>query len=497
MAIAKTNYFLAGITLDRRSKEPIYLQLYKLLQQAILDQRLRPGQQLPPSRVFAEQLNISRTTVLLAFEHLFDEGYISGRGGSGTFVSHTIPDHLLQIPKWPDTREQQQLRTQKRVSNRGKRMTHTKLSWVTIHEELQPFRPGIPALRSFPFQKWNQLFTKQSKQLPIKNFGYGDPMGYPPLRSAIAEYLRVSRGVRCEMQQVLIINGSQQALSLASMVLADEGEQAWMEDPGYLGAQAAMNGAGLEVIPVPVDQEGIVMEEGKKRCPNPKLIYLTPTHQFPLGVTMGLPRRLELLKWANQQNAWIIEDDYDSEYRYTGKPISALQGLDTFGNVIYVGTFSKVMFPGLRLGYLVVPPALVDTFAAARAVMDRSSSILEQATLSAFIEEGHFGRHIRKMRLLYQQRREVLMEHLQTFLDGKINAQVPETGLHLIGWLEGEDDDQAVSKRLAEEEIIAPPLSKYKIKQDLPAGILLGYAAYREEEIKSAIQRLAKVLNTP
>lgn len=473
----------------------MYRQLYEVLRQAILSRRLRPGQRLPPTRELADTLGISRTTVLLAFDHLFSEGYIIGKTGSGTFVSATIPEHLLQMPaQMPATPA---TGATARLSERGKHICSTSSGNARRQQEnLRPFRPGIPGLREFPYDIWTRILTRQMRSLHYETFGYSDPAGYQPLREAIAGYLRIARAVNCEMEQVIIVNGSQQALDLIARVLLDPGEAAWVEDPGYGGAKEALSAAGIRLAAVPVDANGLVVAEGSRRHPEARLAYVTPSHQYPLGVTMSLPRRLELLEWAARADAWIIEDDYDSEYRYAGRPISSLQGLDRQGRVIYLGTFSKVLFPALRLGYLVVPPGLVDACIAAKAVSDRNCPLIEQAVAASFITEGHFGRHLRRMRLLYQSRQEALLEAGRKHLGGLLEMAPAETGLHLIGWLPDDADDRLVAARAEQAGIQAPALSVYSLKARRRPGLLLGYAAFDELLIEKSIRKLEKVLSS-
>ena len=492
MSKQKSEFLFTGIVLQSATEVPIYRQLYEALRQAILSRRLRPGQRLPPSRQLAETLGVSRTTVLLAFDHLFSEGYISGKSGSGTFVSATIPEHLLQVPA---TAAPPAVGSVPQLSERGKHICRISSGNARRQQEnLRPFRPGIPGLREFPYDIWNRLATRQIRSLHYEAFGYSDPAGYAPLREAIAGYLRVARAVNCEAEQVVIVNGSQQALDLIARVLLDPGEAAWMEDPGYGGAKEALRAAGISLRAVPVDAVGLMVAEGIRRHPDARLAYVTPSHQYPLGVTMSLPRRLELLEWAARADAWIIEDDYDSEYRYAGRPISSLQGLDRQGRVIYLGTFSKVLFPALRLGYLVVPPGLADAFIAAKAVSDRNCPLIEQAVVTSFITEGHFGRHLRRMRLLYQARQEALLEAGRKHLGGLLEMTPAETGLHLIGWLPEGADDRAISVRAEQAGIQVPPLSAYSLEEQQRPGLMLGYAAFDELLIEKSIRQLRRVL---
>jgi len=310
----------------------------------------------------------------------------------------------------------------------------------------------------------------------------------------ISAYLGATRAVRCTWEQVIVVSGSQQALDLAARVLLDPGDAAWVEDPGYAGARGALLGAGARLVPVPVDGDGLDVAAGAQLGAGARLAYVSPSHQYPLGVTMSLSRRLALLGWASRSGAWVLEDDYDSEYRYTGRPLEALQGLDPEGCVIYLGTFSKVLFPALRLGYLVVPPELVDPFTAARELVDRQSPSVEQAVLAEFIAEGHFARHVRRMRVLYAERQATLVEAAARELSGALDVRPAEAGMHLVGWLPGGTDDREASRRAAAEGVEATALSLHGIEPPQRRGLLLGYAAVGEEEIRAGVRRLAASL---
>jgi GntR family transcriptional regulator/MocR family aminotransferase len=323
---------------------------------------------------------------------------------------------------------------------------------------------------------------------------YGDPAGYGPLRAVIAEYLIAARGVRCRPEQVIVVAGSQQGLDLAARVLLDAGDKAWVEDPGYIGARGALTSAGADLVPVPVDQEGLEVVAGIARCPTARLVYITPSHQYPLGVTMSLPRRLALLEWAQRAGAWVLEDDYDGEYRYTGRPLPALQGLDTENRTVYLGTLSKTLFPALRLGYLVVPLDLVDTFVAAKALTDRHAPSVEQAVLADFITEGHFARHVRRTRMLYAARQAALVDAAQRNLAGLLEIGPAEAGMHLVGYLPRGVDDQDASRRAAAYQVDAPALTAFALTPQRRGGLLLGYAAVSQAEIYAGVRRLAAAL---
>ena len=376
----------------------MYRQLYDKLRRAILDGRLRAGAKLPSTRGLAQELAIARNTVMGAYEQLLAEGYLEGKTGSGTYVARTLPEAVLNISPVRPTASV--TRNPGRLSRRGQTLATNRLG-IRYIEPPRPFRPGTPAIDHFPFDLWSRLLAKYWRREPAGLLPYTDPAGYEPLRAAIAEYISAARAVRCDPEQIIVVSGAQQALDLATRLLLDPGDEVWMEDPGYNGARAAFLGAGVKPVAVPIDNDGLDVTMGEKLSPHARLAYVTPSHQYPTGVVMTLSRRLGLLRWAERKRRWILEDDYDSEFRYASRPVPSLQGLDKSGTVIYCGTFSKVLFPSLRLGYIVVPASLVDAFRGAKAVVDRHCPTVEQAVLAEFIAEGHLARHIRRMRMLY------------------------------------------------------------------------------------------------
>ncbi len=487
------DFQIAGIVLDANSETPMYRQIFTCMRQAILDGRLRPGQRLPPTRTFASELGISRNTVLLAFDYLFADGYLQGKMGSGTFVTGTLPNKFLHIQK-ETIKSSKRKQPRRFISKRGEVIAKTSVIVTSTPGAFRPFQSGLPAINEFPFSQWTRLLAQQWRTLPQTSFDYGDAAGYLPLREAIAVYLRTSRAVRCHADQIIIVSGSQQALDLSARVLLDAGESCWFEEPGYRGARAALTGSGIRLTPVPVDDEGLDVAAGEALNPRARLAYVTPSHQFPLGVTMSLTRRLQLLEWASRSGAWILEDDYDSEYRYAGPPLSSLQGLDREQRVIYIGTFSKVLIPALRVGYMVVPPDLVEAFRSAKSHSDLHSPIVEQAALAQFISEGHFGRHIRRMRSLYKKRQDALIEAARRELRGLIELHPSEAGLHLVGWLPKGLDDRVLSERLKQAGVVAPAVSNYYLKSQRRKGLVLGYAAFNEKLINRAVARLANIL---
>jgi GntR family transcriptional regulator/MocR family aminotransferase len=484
----------ATLAPDRLSPAPLYRQLYEKLRHQILTGAFGPGQQIPSTRVLAADLDISRNTVMNAIEQLIAEGYLEGEAKSGTFVADVIPEEMTSVdPALPErptgARDPRWSRFGARLANPDPRPG----PWEALPH---PFRPGISAFDHFPFDIWSRLANRHWRTPSREVLSYGDPAGYLPLRRAIFEYATVARGVRGSPEQVVIVAGAQQGIDLTTRLLLDSGDSVWMEEPGYIGAASALRMAGASVVPVPVDESGLSVRSGMARAPTAKLVCATPSHQFPRGVTMALGRRLELLNWAAKADAWILEDDYDSEYRYAGRPIPALQGLDRNDRVIYLGTFTKVLFPSIRLAYLIVPSDLVDRFVAAKAITDRQAPIPEQAILADFMSEGHFGRHIRRMRTLYLERAEALVRSVEEHLNGVIEIDRPEAGMHTIGWLPAGTSDREVSHRAADAGIFAWALSScyWQSAAAERPGIVLGFAAYRPEAIVEGVRTLARVL---
>jgi len=550
MATRRRVVSLVQVGLDASSTVPLYRQLYDQLREAILTKRLAGGARLPSTRALAKELGVSRNTVMIAFEQLLAEGYLEGRTGAGTFVASVSPDEVLyvndagthqpqlslEIPDhllWeldragagsigPDRANGRKIskrgeilkrnaflcclyktapqpppsRDGKKISRRGESLKNNELLCCQDKTFPRAFRVGWPAIEEFPRELWARLVARSWRDPPRELLLYGDPAGYRPLREAIAVYLREARGVRCETEQVIVVAGCQQGLDLAARVLLDPGDPVWIEDPGYLGARSALLGAGAELIPVPVDKDGLNVSAGIATRPTARAAYVSPSHQFPLGVTMSLARRLALLSWAKRWGGWVLEDDYDSEYRYAGRPVASIQGLDSEGRVIYLGSFSKVLLPSIRLGYVVVPPDLVDAFVAARSINDRHSPVPDQAVLARFMMEGHFARHIRRTRSLYAQRRAALLEAASRDLGGLLEIEPGQAGMHLLGWLPEGVDDRAASRIAATHGVEVVPLSAYAIEPTSRGGLLLGYAAVTEREISDAARRLAQALET-
>jgi GntR family transcriptional regulator/MocR family aminotransferase len=494
---------LAAIPLDRHAATPLFRQLYLRLKEAILAGDVGAQARLPATRELGRLLGVSRQTVLAAYEQLMAEGYLQGAVGKGTFVSASLPAAVkenavkenLHADKKDAAGDSPLIRP---LSARGEAMAAA-MARVRHHVgPLRTFRISMPGLDLFPFEVWRKLEARhwRRREVPL---GYGGAAGHAPLRELLCAYLKASRGVRCTPEQIIVTTGSQQALYLLAQLLLAPGEGVWLESPGYQGAAAPFEVAGARICPVPVDAEGMNVPYAAARYPDARLAFATPSHQLPLGVTMSLRRRLELLGWAEANRAWIVEDDYDSEYRYTGPPLASLQSLDRSGCVIYVGTLSKVMFPGLRLGYVVAPPALAEPLARAKAVVDRHSPIVPQAVLADFIQAGHFARHIRRTRDAYAERRTAMLAALDARMKGVLACGPSDAGLDLcVGVTNGLSEAEAAARAFA-AGVDVRPLSYYAHPAAgpdcaMPPGLLLGFSAFTPEQIRAGVARLAEAL---
>jgi GntR family transcriptional regulator/MocR family aminotransferase len=473
----------------RDSGTPAYRWLYTALRAEILEGHLRPRARLPATRDLANQYGLSRGTIVGAFEQLKSEGYVEGSVGSGTYVSKVLPDAWFQVTRKAGGQPSPQRKQQRNVSEYGLRL-HPFPSFAI--RPSRAFRANLPALELFPTRLWAQIADRRLRRAST-NFLLGcNPMGYQPLREAVADYLRMSRGVKCVAEQVAIVSGVQEALDLVARLFLNPGDRVGMENPGYPGAALVFGAVGAKVSAVRVDDEGMELRHASLR--GSRLVYVTPGHQFPLGITMSLPRRLELLEWARKSGALIFEDDYDSEYRYSGRPVPALQGLDRNGLVLFAGSFSKVLFPSLRLGYLVIPLDLVAYLAAAKSVTNRHAPLLEQAVLCDFIIEGHFGRHLRRMREVYAERRSVLLECARQRLTGLLEISGVEAGLQTAGFLCGGIHGESAASAAAKRDVEVIPLSRYNRGRVAREGLQMGFAAVDAREIRRGVQDLAVAL---
>ncbi|MDR3097994.1 MAG: PLP-dependent aminotransferase family protein [Paraburkholderia sp.] len=560
--------------IERGSGQPVYRQLHRLLQQAILSRELPAGARVPSSRLLAAELGIARNTVTQVYEQLVLEGYVTSATGRGTYVADTSPDEIVgaaeigslrtaknelefgsapnsmaergaegtgsiatnsqdgrtlpgadnappiaamptmsaipttsaNLDSHPDSRQTDAVQAQARpASTQAQRMAAHALSTRGARliagagvskRQGGAFMPGVPDVSRFPARVWTRLHNKYWRSLRPDLLTYAPGGGLALLRHVLADYLRTSRSVRCSPEQIIITTGIHQSVDLAARLLSDPGDTIWTEDPCYWGVRSVMQVSGLKPRPIAVDSEGINPSPDDFAAAPPKLILVTPSHQYPLGMVMSLARRRMLLEYARQHQCWIIEDDYDSEFRYGSRPLASLQGLDTAGQVIYVGSFGKTLFPGLRVGYLVAPEPLAESFATASAELYREGQLLQQAVLAEFIAEGHFTSHIRKMRALYGQRRQVLLDALARRYGDALPAMGGDAGLHVVMQLPEGSDDRAVAEAALARNIVVRPLSGYySARERAASGLLIGYACVPDEEIAPAFETLAEAID--
>jgi GntR family transcriptional regulator/MocR family aminotransferase len=479
------------ITVERKSQTPLHRQIYDSYRKAIVEGQLRPGQRIPSTRVLATELGVSRFPVLNAYAQLLAEGYFHGRVGAGTVVSRSIPEQFA--PGEAKEERPAGSRTGPRPVARRSAIAPRieRPSWL---HNLGPFGVGQVEFEEFPQHVWSRLVAHRFRKMNARSFHYGEAAGSKELRETIASYLRTARSLRCEPEQIIIVSGSQQALETSALVLLDPGSRVWVEDPGYGLAREALALADCQLVPVPVDVEGLNVAAGIKRCGKARAALVTPSHQYPLGVTMSASRRLQLLDWAHSSGAWIIEDDYDSEYRYGSMPIASLQGLDSNSRVIYIGTFSKVLFPALRLGYIVIPPDLVGRFLTVRRAMDLGPPSFSQEVLADFIREGHFARHLRRMRTVYGERASVLVENIRTELGPAVEIYGGEAGMHLAIMLNKAGSDIEISERAARQNLWLWPLSPSYVGDAPRPGFVLGFGSTDVAEIPRAVRKIRNLL---
>ncbi|WP_322031029.1 PLP-dependent aminotransferase family protein [Paraburkholderia sp. J76] len=528
--------------LDRGSAQPVYRQLHKLLQHAILSRELPAGARVPSSRLLAAELGIARNTVTQVYEQLVLEGYVTSATGRGTFVADTSPDEIVGATEIGSLQTRKTIDVSGAVLSAPEVATNSPAADPTrAHAAMAPeastasgpeniaashtqrpaaralsvrgtrligsagvskrqggaFMPGVPDVSRFPARVWTRLHNKYWRSLRPDLLTYAPGGGLALLRHVLADYLRTSRSVRCSPEQIIITTGIHQSIDLAVRLLSDPGDTIWTEDPCYWGVRSVLHVSGLNTRPVAVDSEGLNPSAADFAAPPPRLMLVTPSHQYPLGMVMSLARRRMLLEYARQHQCWIIEDDYDSEFRYGSRPLASLQGLDTAGQVIYVGSFGKTLFPGLRVGYLVAPQALAESFATASAELYREGQLLQQAVLAEFIAEGHFTSHIRKMRALYGQRRQVLLDAVSRRYGDALPAMGGDAGLHVVMQLPDGSDDRAVAEAALARNIVVRPLSGYySSRERANPGLLIGYACVPDEEIAPAFDTLAEAIDT-
>ncbi|MGQ3670882.1 MocR-like pyridoxine biosynthesis transcription factor PdxR [Xanthobacter sp. TB0136] len=468
---------------------PLHARIQRAIRQLILDGALGPGKPLPATRGLAQSLGVSRDTVEAAYAQLHAEGFIDRRVGSGSFVARM--GEFTAGYRRP-TREALRRNQAPNLSRRGNAMFHS----GGVREMLQPrpFAHGVPETRAFPLQLWERLERQVLREAGTQALHHGDPQGLEALRHAIADYVNLQRGARATAERVLVLTSSQQAMTLCANMLLDPGERIFIEEPVYYGARKAFDAAGLECVPVDVDRQGIMAQKIIDDPTGAKAVFLTPSHQFPTGATLALDRRLALIDWASRHHAWIIEDDYDSEFHYAGKPTACVQGLDAHDRTIYIGTFTKSLFPGLRIGYVVLPPQLVKPMTVARTLLDGHTASIAQLTLARFMEGGHFGAHIRTMRGIYAERLEILAGLVRRHLSGLVEPQVPIGGLQMPCLLTGDIPEQEAVLAARRVGIEMLGLSSLHATGKAQAGFLMGFAAYTPEELEAAVLKLAGAL---
>ena len=493
---------------------PNHRRIYEVIRRAITSQVLPAGARLSSTRRLAEDLSVSRNTILAAFEQLLDEGYVASRTGSGTYVTYNHSDNFSKLKIEIKNNDYEviepefkkniptQTKNSNALSKRGMRACANACSQNKSNQnhqksqlgnEVQPFTPGADDYAGFPYTLWRRLLNRQWRTLDPSLLDSSHDGGYLPLRKAIADYLRVSRAVNLTFDQVLITSGTQQSIDLCTRLLTDNGDCAWVENPGYWAARRVLEVNGLQLHPVNVDKEGMAPDTKDYRV-RPRIIYTTPSHQYPKGMVMSYGRRRLLLDYAQNVKAWIIEDDYDSEFRFEGRPISSLQGMDQNGRVLYLGTFSKVMYPGIRLSYLVVPPYLIDNFKRGLYELQRPGQVVIQAALADFIEEGHFASHIRRLRQIYGERRRILQKSLASIIETGAKLSNIDSGLHLVVEFKAEMDDVAIAELAAKNGLRVYPLSNYGMGENREKGLIIGYAYAATENINHYGHLLAEII---
>lgn len=467
--------------------------LYSALRDAILDGRLSAGTKLPSSRALAEMMSISRNSVLAALERLLDEGYLFTKPSSGTYVAEVVPDQLIHIQE----NSKKTTLTNHHSLNINPNFEGLLTSWREqpwSSQKKKMFHVGVGCIDLFPHQLWGKLLTQAWRQSYYQLGQFHDPRGYLPLRHAICEYVRSTRGLNCNEEQIIIVNGTQQAIHLAGYALLQANDEVCLDEPGYDAAFNIFRSFGAQVNLIESDEEGMRISDITDHYSKSKLVYTAPSHQFPVGGTLSLARRFALLDWACQQGKWVFEDDYNSEFRYGTHPIQALQGLDQQQRVIYSGTFTKMMFPEFRLGFMVVPEALIETFSAAKYYTDVRSSYLEQVALSLFIQKGHYARHVRKIRKACYERQQALIKAIDEYLSDVLDVQPTDSGIHAVCWLKGTWTEQEFIDQCSALNLAVQPLSRYCQMPNKKAAVLIGYAAHTPNEIIENIQKIAQYL---
>jgi GntR family transcriptional regulator/MocR family aminotransferase len=479
---------LYAFEVDRAGDAPVFRQIYLQLRSAILSGTLRPATKLPSTRKLAVQLGVSRSAVVAAFEQLLAEGYAAGRKGAGTYIVSDLPEPFAAL------RGAKKRPVSAKIAGAKPASLPRELGDfvdVTSQSEERPFNLGRTLVDARTAELWRKLSARSLRSFGRQHLGYADPSGMLALRTSVCAYLQAARAVRCEPEQVVITAGTQQALDIVVRVMQGPDKEVWIEDPGYSLTHLALVAAGAKVCPIPVDQHGVNVTEGIRRAPKARAVFITPSHQFPKGVVLSMARRLELLAWARESGAWIVEDDYASEFRYGGRPLASLQGLDEAERVIYIGTLNKALFPGLRLGYVVVPPSLVRAFVTARYLMDRQPSSLCQEVVAAFMEEGHFAAHIRRMREMYRNQRDALVAALRRRLGDHLTVDPPDQGMHLVAYTRRGLSDLTIERAAREHGVIVRAMSRLYIEAPVRSALVLGFSGYPRQIMAPAVARLA------
>ncbi|MGO8915548.1 MAG: PLP-dependent aminotransferase family protein [Stellaceae bacterium] len=475
--------------LDRASATPLFRQIYMAVRSAVLSGALRPGTRLPSSRAMASTLGVARASVVAAYEQLLVEGYAEGRAGSGTFVSADLTGLVAR-----GSRPHPGTRAGKPPPAPAAAQAFADFAASTAQADERPFNTGRTLTDARTVEIWRKLTHRAVRSLGARDLGYTDPCGFIELRRSICDYLRAARGVRCNPEQIVVTAGTQHAIDIAIRVLLAPGDAVWVEDPGYPLTHGQLLLAKARLHPIPVDGQGIGVEAGIRAAPRARAVVVTPSHQFPTGVALSMTRRLELLAWARRSGAFIVEDDYASEFRYAGPPLASLQGLDEDERVIYVGTLNKALFPGLRLGYAVVPPALLQAFVAARYLIDRQPPSLYQSVLAEFMAEGHFAAHTRRMRQIYREQRDALAATLARRADGHLQVDVPDQGMHLVAYLRDGVSDVAVEAAARRSGIVVRAMSRFYRSASPRAARMLGFSGFPIPLIVPAAARLAALV---
>jgi GntR family transcriptional regulator/MocR family aminotransferase len=486
------------IQLDRTAREPLHQQLYRQIRDELVSGNFSDNSsRLPSSRELAADLRVSRPTVRLAFSKLHAEGYLQSKAGSGTFVAAPLPETFLSVPK---SNAPPQIQRPPHISDRVKKIPDKRVGKQFDLGAMDAgvgisLVPGIPAVDEFPIDIWERLRAQVLLKKGTHLLRHASSRGDADLRKAIAAYLCDFRGARCHPDQIVIVGGMQQAMLISALALLNPGDPVWIEDPGFHQARRVFILAGATVVPKPLDDEGIVIARSPKEGP-PKIIHVTPSHQYPLGMTMSFERRTALLDFARAHDAFVFEDDFYAEFRFTGPPLPCLQGIDDSSRVIYAGTMSKILYPSLRLGYIVAPETLADSLVKTRSTMDQHSSAIDQATLARFVTEGFFLSHLKRMRKVYSERRDFFINQFNDLLGDRFTLQVPEAGLNVVAWLRREEDFAKIRQVMLEIGVKPSPLSLYCIQAKLKPAFVCGFAAWTPAQIRESLIRLATSLKS-